>query len=311
VRIPITELRATNVFLSGLAAPARLAPRESLGLRDELLSTPYLTPPQFWGLWCQQIDSQERQGASRAGAITGGAATGEMRVMCNQASGVAYAERGSDMGSFIGQVRCCLWFSNFGHAGTGRRGGPLFGFGWLSWARWWVRGPPHGRSKRSKFCFLGRLLAGLYQSKYAKQACTLRRKFQDGGKLARESYRCLDVQTHRMKRVPSENPELCAKHPVLKFMVSESCIFRRPVRWRMSRRARINGAPAVPLGSLPRLPLSSTGLDCGGAGFEARRRAAEAGEEWRAQRRRHGGLGNRGRFGGELWLFPREARGIV
>jgi len=85
---------------------------------------------------------------------------------------------------------------------------------------------PHGRHKRSEYSYLG----SLYLSKYAAQPCNQRRETS-----TRESAMlgCADsyvffvfkdeVRTFR-------NPELCAKHPVLKFMVSESCIFRRPVR---------------------------------------------------------------------------------
>ncbi len=85
--------------------------RESLGLRGELLSTP--PPPSQRGSGdtsslMAMAGGARGQGVSPTGATTAAGGAGEFRVMCDQISGVAYAERDSDMGSFIGQVRHCV-----------------------------------------------------------------------------------------------------------------------------------------------------------------------------------------------------------
>lgn len=87
--------------------------RESLGLRGELLMStpsamPIPAPPPQAGSRTSSISSGRAargdESATAAGGGAGGGA-GEMRVMCDQISGVAYAERGSTMGRFLGQVR--------------------------------------------------------------------------------------------------------------------------------------------------------------------------------------------------------------
>eukprot|EP00903_Cladosiphon_okamuranus_P014931 g13823.t1 len=80
--------------------------RESLGLRGELLSTPPVMPlPPNGGSGSGSMSEAATVSASRGG---GGGGAGEMRVMCDQISGVACAERDSGMGSFIGQVTAGL-----------------------------------------------------------------------------------------------------------------------------------------------------------------------------------------------------------
>lgn len=80
--------------------------RESLGLRGELPSTPVVKdmplPPSQSGPFGGVISTSASAGS---GGGEAGAGAGEMRVMCDQISGAACAERGSAMGSFLGQVR--------------------------------------------------------------------------------------------------------------------------------------------------------------------------------------------------------------
>ncbi|CAN0403221.1 unnamed protein product [Pylaiella littoralis] len=78
--------------------------RESLGLRGELLSTPLLPPPPPSTPQISSTSGGGHRGGARGGGAATSAAAGEMRVMCDQISGVVCAERDSDMGSFIGQV---------------------------------------------------------------------------------------------------------------------------------------------------------------------------------------------------------------
>eukprot|EP00752_Nemacystus_decipiens_P006332 g5708.t1 len=83
--------------------------RESLGLRGELLSAspvmPMPPPPPHGGSGRSSMSEGETVSASAGG---GGGGAGEMRVMCDQISGVACAERDSGMGSFLGQVAAGL-----------------------------------------------------------------------------------------------------------------------------------------------------------------------------------------------------------
>lgn len=90
--------------------------RESLGLRGELLSTPPVMPmplpPSHAGSGTSSMSGGQAESASAsASAAGGGGGMGEMRVMCDQISGVACAERDSAMGRFIGQVRSAFELS--------------------------------------------------------------------------------------------------------------------------------------------------------------------------------------------------------
>ncbi|CAM9200669.1 unnamed protein product [Ectocarpus sp. 12 AP-2014] len=73
--------------------------RESLGLRGELMPSAGASRPAEW-----TSGGASGKGGGGRGAIT----SGELRVMCDQISGVACAERDSRMGSFISQVAAGL-----------------------------------------------------------------------------------------------------------------------------------------------------------------------------------------------------------
>ncbi|CAN0109570.1 unnamed protein product [Ectocarpus sp. 6 AP-2014] len=82
--------------------------RESLGLRGELMPSAGAS---------RAAESTSGGASGKGGGGRGAITSGELRVMCDQISGVACAERDSRMGSFISQASC-LWLDV-------RRGGVL------------------------------------------------------------------------------------------------------------------------------------------------------------------------------------------
>ncbi|CAM9341330.1 unnamed protein product [Scytosiphon promiscuus] len=86
--------------------------RESLGLRGELLSNPPLSPPPPPQAGSRTVSVPSggartgvgREQGEREGDGQSHEMRGELRVMCDEISGVACAEKASDMGSFISQV---------------------------------------------------------------------------------------------------------------------------------------------------------------------------------------------------------------